>query len=119
VSRAIKRQRSLANGEVPVFASPDQHASGDFLSKCVEVLNRVYACCATIPPIFNWSAKDVFYKPVSETFPTIAADYYSRIPHPMTFQMIEQRIRGGVYQNAQQFADVSAAAVRLIATFEL
>uniref|UniRef100_A0A383VNB0 Bromo domain-containing protein n=1 Tax=Tetradesmus obliquus TaxID=3088 RepID=A0A383VNB0_TETOB len=105
VSRAIKRQRSLANGEVPVFASPDQAATGDFLGKCVEVLNRVYACCATIPPIFNWSAKDVFYKPVSETFPTIAADYYSRIPQPMTFQMIEQRIRGGVYQNAQQFAD--------------
>jgi hypothetical protein len=110
VSRAIKRQRSLANGEIPVFASPDQQASGDFIGKCWEVLHRVYACCATITPIFNWSAKDVFYRPVSETFPTIAADYYARIQHPMTFGMIEHRIRTNVYQNAQQFADVSAVA---------
>jgi hypothetical protein len=111
VQRAIKRQRSLANGEIAAFASPDHlqpAATGqDVLGKCMEVLNRVYATCNTMPPLFNWSVKDVFYRPVSETFPAIAADYYMRITQPMTFHTIEHRIHTGYYHNAQQFCDVS------------
>lgn len=90
-----------------MFASPDQHASGDFLGKCMDVLQKVYMTCNSIGMIFNWSCKDVFYRPVSETFPTIAPHYYANVPNPITFREIEQRIANGYYHNAQQFADVS------------
>lgn len=122
VQRAIKRQRSLAAGELPPFGAdqqlhhlqhqPLQHqpsGSLDFLPKCTEVLHRVYAACNSIAPMFGWSAKDVFYRPVRETFPQIANDYYQRIQQPMTFRDIEQRIAKGYYVNAQMFADVSGA----------
>jgi hypothetical protein len=86
-----------------------QQPSGslDFLQKCTDVLQRVYATCNTIQPMFGLSAKDVFYRPVRETFPLIAADYYARISHPMTFRIIEERIARSQYLNAQMFADVS------------
>lgn len=86
-----------------------QQPSGslDFLPKCSGVLNRVYMACNTIQPMFGLHAKDVFYRPVRETFPNIAADYYARISHPMTFRTIEERISKGFYVNAQMFADVS------------
>lgn len=120
VQRAIKRQRSLAAGELPPFGPGgdmqqlhqhplQQQPSGslDFLPKCTGVLNRVYMACNTIQPMFGLHAKDVFYRPVRETFPNIAADYYARISHPMTFRTIEERISKGFYVNAQMFADVS------------
>lgn len=125
VQRAIKRQRSLAAGDLPAFgAAADQlqqhhpHAhqlqqqppgSLTFLPKCLDVLNRVYAACQQMEPVFGLPVKDVFFRPVRETFPQIAQDYYARIPHPMTFRQIEERIRGSQYQNAQSFADVSRA----------
>lgn len=132
VQRAIKRQRSLATGDIPPFPGDQQlqqhlsqqqpHAmqlqqqpSGsltDFLPKCTEVLNRVYAACDTMPHVFHLNVKEVFYKPVSETFPTIAADYYSRISHPMTFREIEARIKDAKYTSPQMFADVSVECVQ-------
>lgn len=86
-----------------------QQPSGslDFLLKCTDVLHRVYATCNTIQDMFGLSAKDVFYRPVRETFPLIAPDYYARISHPMTFRIIEERIARSQYLNAQMFADVS------------
>lgn len=124
VQRVIKRQRSLANGELPGLASPERggataphslaHTPGsgvaaaptDFLPRCMGVLHGLYDAASQMAPLFNLQVKDVFYKPVSATFPNIAADYYSRISHPMTWQMVEQRITGGVYASAQDFADV-------------
>jgi hypothetical protein len=111
----------LAAGELPPFGpggdalqqlqqQPLQRqpsGSLDFLPKCSGVLNRVYMACNTIQPMFGLHAKDVFYRPVRETFPNIAADYYARISHPMTFRTIEERISKGFYVNAQMFADVS------------
>lgn len=98
-----------------------QQPSGslDFLPKCSGVLNRVYMACNTIQPMFGLHAKDVFYRPVRETFPNIAADYYTRISHPMTFRTIEERISKGFYVNAQMFADVShggAGSMSLLAS---
>lgn len=122
VQRAIKRQRSLAAGELPPFGAAadqmqQQHhqahqlqqqppGSLAFLPKCLDVLNRVYGACQSMEPVFGLPVKDVFYRPVSETFPQIAPDYYARIPHPMTFRTIEERIRSSQYTNAQSFADV-------------
>ena len=88
-----------------------QQPSGslDFIPKCWDVLNRVYAVCNTSPWIFNMPVRDVFYKPVSETFPGIAAEYYRVITNPITFAMIEDRLNRHYYTNAQMFADVSGA----------
>lgn len=113
VQRAIKRQRSLANGEVAAaFASPEhmqqQHVgvpSGNFLPKCREVLHRVYHAIDSQGFIFGFPARDVFYRPVSETFPNIAPDYYRKISRPVTLREIEHRIATESYSNALQFAD--------------
>ncbi|KAF8072575.1 poc1a [Scenedesmus sp. PABB004] len=110
VQRAIKRQRSLANGEVPPFASPEHLATpggggGDFGGKCMEVLQRVLGACGSIGMVYHLPARDVFYRPVSETFPGIADQYYRLITRPMTFRTIEERLRAGAYAGAQEFAD--------------
>lgn len=123
VQRAIKRQRSLAGGELPPFSADPQlpqqlqqplqpqmqqqqaPTSYEFIPKCYDVLNRVYAACNQSPPIFGMSVKDVFYRPVSETFPNIAGEYYRVVTSPMTFGIIEDRIGRRVYNNAQMFAD--------------
>jgi len=131
VQRAIKRQRSLAGGELPPFSADPQlpqqlqqplqpqmqqqqaPTSYEFIPKCYDVLNRVYAACNQSPPIFGMSVKDVFYRPVSETFPNIAGEYYRVVTSPMTFGIIEDRIGRRVYNNAQMFADVSCAGLTL------
>eukprot|EP00878_Enallax_costatus_P020012 GHUV01021139.1.p1 GENE.GHUV01021139.1~~GHUV01021139.1.p1 ORF type:complete len:423 (+),score=99.73 GHUV01021139.1:240-1508(+) len=111
VQRAIKRQRSLANGEIAAaFASPEhtQHPavpSVNFLGKCREVLHRVYHAIDSQGYIFALPARDVFYRPVSETFPNIAGDYYRKIARPVTLREIEHRINTDSYSNALQFAD--------------
>lgn len=114
VQRVIKRQRSLANGEVAAAfaASPDhmQHPatpSVNFLGKCREVLHRVYHAIDSQGYILGLPARHVFYRPVSETFPSIAADYYRKIARPVTLREIEHRINTDSYSNALQFADVS------------
>jgi hypothetical protein len=87
-----------------------QQPSGslEFLPKCSDVLNRVYQACGNMGTLWNIPVKDVFYKPVIETFPSIAASYYKAIAQPMTFRMIEEKIARHEYLHAQQFADVSA-----------
>lgn len=113
VQRAIKRQRSLANGEIAAaFASPEhvQHLgapSSNFLAKCREVLHRVYGAVDSQGDIFGLPARRIFYFPVGETFPKIAEDYYSKVARPVTLRDIEHRINTESYSNALQFADVS------------
>jgi hypothetical protein len=121
LQRQLKRQRSLAAGDLPALSELQAHQqpqqqqlqqqqsvfTPECAAKCRSVLQRVYAACATWQPIFGLPVKDVFYRPVHETFPTIAAEYYRVVAQPMTFAMIEERLQPGNY-STQQFADVSA-----------
>jgi hypothetical protein len=117
--RALKRQKSLANGDDaggafhhhagPVgyggmhggshghgaFGAGGPGAGGpgaDFLDRCRDVLARVLSECGPREMCYHVLARDVFYKPVSETFPTIADDYYAKVERPITFGEIERKI---------------------------
>ncbi len=111
--RALKRQRSSfgghTNGDLQ-FASPDG-GPPDFHMRCREVLEKVYHEIGPKEDCYGVPAKDVFYKPVEETFPAAADLYYSKIARPMTLRAIEDRLIQRSYAVPQEFCDVSAAAV--------
>lgn len=112
--RALKRQKSLPNGD-PAFGSPTAAAGGgsafgaagegDWVRKCWGVLNAIYADVGPKEYCYNLPAKEVFYKTVGETFPGVAAQYYSIIRNPITFRDIEGRLHNNAYDSAQTFAD--------------
>lgn len=118
--RALKRQKSLPNGD-PAIGSPTGAGAGgaaayggaggegDWVRKCWGVLNAIYADVGPKEYCYNLPAKDVFYKTVSETFPGVATQYYSIVRNPITFRDIEGRLHNNMYEGPQQFADVSAS----------
>ena len=77
----------------------------DFLDRCRDVLARVLSECGPREMCYHVLARDVFYKPVSETFPTIADDYYSKVDKPITFGEIERKLTRRQYEAPQFFAD--------------
>jgi hypothetical protein len=126
--RALKRQKSLPNGDpsgllgsppggggaggyagVPGGAAAGA-GDGDWMRKCYGVLNAIYSDIGPKEFCYNLPAKDVFYKTVSETFPGIAPQYYSVVRNPVTFRDIETRLKNGAYDGPQTFADVSGRA---------
>jgi hypothetical protein len=128
--RALKRQKSLPNGD-PAFGSPTggpppggypggsalaahgghaaytNAADGNWEGKCWGVLNAIYSDIGPKEFCYNLPAKEVFFKTVSETFPGVAPQYYSIVRNPITFRDIEARLTKHEYESAQHFADVS------------
>lgn len=125
--RALKRQKSLPNGDASFLHSPPAGGApggygaaaapaagtpyggpasdGDWVRKCWGVLNAIYNDIGPKEFCYNLPAKEVFYKTVSETFPGIAPQYYSVVRSPITFRDIEGRLHGNQYDGAQAFAD--------------
>jgi hypothetical protein len=98
----------LANGDAIHVASPESNQAipADFVSKCWEVLNKVYGAIGPKETIFGLPLKDVFYKSVHESFPTVADEYYRIISNPITLKEIEDRLNSAAYSQPQQFAEV-------------
>ena len=133
--RALKRQKSLPNGD-PLLGSPPgalppggayapaagagggayggplPYGSGgggdDWARRCAGVLHAIYSDLGPKEFCYNLPAKDIFYRSVRETFPGIAAAYEAAVRHPITFRDIEQRLAGNQYDGPQAFADVRA-----------
>jgi hypothetical protein len=70
------------------------------------VLKKMYAMGPSTLVLYGMSVKDIFYKPVSTTFPGIAQSYYSVIKQPMTLGQIEDKLNRGRYSSPAQFAQV-------------
>jgi len=81
------------------------YGGGEFLDRCRDVLGRVLSECGPREMCYHVLARDVFYRPVSETFPTIADDYYSKVERPITFGEIERKLTRRTYEAPQPFAD--------------
>jgi hypothetical protein len=90
----------MGGGMVGGYGNP-----ADFLDRCRDVLARVLSECGPREMCYHVLARDVFYKPVHETFPTIADDYYSKVEKPITFGEIERKLTRRAYEQPQQFAD--------------
>lgn len=105
--RALRRQKSLANGDANHVASPESNHAvpSDFMSKCWDVLSKTYACIGPREVMYGLAAKDVFYKTVAESFPALSDQYYQIITNPITFKEMEDRLKSSSYSQPQQFAD--------------
>jgi hypothetical protein len=112
--RALKKKPSL-NGEVHAQqgggggAAAADGTPGDFSNRCMGVLKRMYAMGPSTVVLYGMTVKDIFFKPVSATFPAIAPSYYSIIKKPMTLGQIEDKLVRGHYTNPTQFAQVGKA----------
>eukprot|EP00877_Chromochloris_zofingiensis_P014930 jgi/Chrzof1/9691/Cz04g12100.t1 len=106
--RALKRLKSLVNGDLNHVASPDSNPAAppsDWVHKCRDVLSKVYHDFGPKEEYYGVPAKNIFYLAVEQTFPAAADNYYKAIRHPVTLKEIEQRLGSGEYSSPQQFCE--------------
>ena len=70
------------------------------------MLSKVYGNIGPREVLFGLPVKDIFYKSVHESFPTVAAEYYRIILNPITLKEVEERLNSAAYSQPQQFAEV-------------